>query len=151
MGTTTRNPFQDAITQFSIFFENKVGRLNELLMLFARENVHIMAICALDNTESAITRFIVDYPEEARRLLDIYGFPFNETRILAVEIDTEADIHKVTTSLAAAEINVHYLYPFLMRPHGKCGLVLRLEDNDIAQDVLSAHGVRVLSRTDITR
>lgn len=147
----TTRPEDGKVIQFSVFTENKTGRLNDLLAIFAKEHIHIMALCAIDTTDSAITRFVVDYPEEARRILDIYGFPFNEVVVVSVEIETEAQIRNVTAALAAAEINVHYTYPFLMRPNGRCGLVLRLEDNELATEVLNAQGVKVLDRMDIAR
>lgn len=146
-----QSPDHREVIQFSVFIENKVGRLNELLAIFGNESVHVMAICSVDNTDSGITRLIVDYAEEARRVLDIYGFSFSENIVVAVEIETEAQLRQVTTALAAAEINLHYTYPFLTRPNGKSALAIRLEDNELAADVLRANGIRVLDCMDIAR
>ncbi len=146
-----QSPSREPVIQFSVFFENKVGRLNDLLAIFANESVHVVALCAIDNTDTGVTRFVVDYPHEARRVLDIYGFSFSENSIVAVELDTEAQLKQVTAALVAAEINLHYTYPFLIRPNGKSGLVLRLEDNDLAMDILRTYGLRVLDSGDIAR
>jgi hypothetical protein len=140
-----------AIVQFSIFLENKVGRLDEVLQLFAKKGLHIMAICTLDTTDSAITRVIVDYPEDARELLVKDNFPFSEITVIAVEIVTEADFLRISHTLSSAEINVNYTYSFMKRPEGRIGLVLHTEDNDMGIDVLSSKGIRVLDRFDIAR
>ena len=71
--------------------------------------------------------------------------------MIVVEIDDESKIKFVTTALLEAEINIHYIYSFLMRPHGKSALAIRLEENDMAAEILSSHQIKVLSQTDISR
>ena len=148
---TARHRDKHSLTQFSVFLENKVGRLNDLCTLLSQNEVHIIALCMVDNTDSAITRVVVDYADEARDVLKKYAFSFNEVSVFAVELESEANIRKVTSALAAAEVNIHYTYPLLMRPKGLCGLILYLEDNDIGIDILSKTGIKVLAVDDITR
>lgn len=140
-----------AIRQFSIYADNKVGRLNDMIRALAREDIHIMAISTLDTTDSAVIRLVVDYTEKAFEVLVSDHFSFNVVEVLGVEIETEQEMRRVTGPLIEAEINIHYLYPFIMRPSGKSGLVLRLEDNDLAAEVLRRYGVKVLSEHDIAR
>lgn len=140
-----------AVKQFSVFAENKVGRLNELVLMMAAEDIHVMALCMVDTTDCTIARVVVDYPEQARALLQRKGFAFNEAEVIAVEINTEANIREVTCALMQAEINIHSIYPFLSRPCGKSGLILRVEDNDLATEVLNQNGIKVLRQSDIAR
>ena len=139
------------VRQLSIYAENKVGRLNELIGILAANKIHILAVSSVDSTDSSIIRLIVDYVEQAIALLEENNFAYNEAEVIAAEITTEASLKKVTCALVEAEINIHYIYPFLMRPHGNSGLVLRLEDNELAVDVLRQHQVNVLSHDDIAR
>lgn len=139
------------LRQLSIYSENKVGRLHEMMRLLSNNNVHIMALSTLDTTDSAILRLIVDDPERAFELLITHNFAFNVTEVLGVEIDSEQYIRRVTGALVEAEINIHYIYPFVMRPGGKSGLVLKLEDTDLASEVLRRQNIRVLSEADICR
>lgn len=139
------------IYQLSIFAENKVGRLNELIGILGSNNVHILSICSSDTTDSSIIRLIVDYTEQAEALLEENTFPYTKEEVVCVEIPCEGDLRKVSSALIQAEINIHYIFPLLMRPHGMCGLVLRVEDNELSRDVLKAHKIKVLSREDITR
>jgi len=148
---TARRPNDDAVVQFSVFSENKVGRLNELILMLSSNGLHIMAICLVDTTDCTITRFIVDYPEKARELFNETGTAYTECEVVAVEIDDESHLKEVTCALVQAEINIASTYPFLMRPHGKTGLLLRVEDNELAATILSQQGVRVLRHSDIAR
>jgi hypothetical protein len=139
------------VIQFSIHADNKVGRLNELLGLLNVQDIHIMALSILDTTDSSIVRMIVDYTEKAQELLASKNFSFVATEILAVEINSEADIHKVTSALVQAEINIHYIYAFVTRPNGKSALAISLEDNDLACETLKRHQLKVIGQSDITR
>ncbi|HZZ57395.1 MAG TPA: hypothetical protein VFE31_06160, partial [Opitutaceae bacterium] len=50
MPETANRPL-DPVKQFSVFTENRVGRLHELSALFKQSNVHIIAITVLDTTD----------------------------------------------------------------------------------------------------
>ena len=66
----SQQPDLGPVRQFSIFVENKVGRLNEMVESLAGADVHIMALCLVDTTDSTIIRIVVDYPERAEQILD---------------------------------------------------------------------------------
>ncbi|MBK8856911.1 MAG: acetolactate synthase [Opitutaceae bacterium] len=141
----------DPVKQFSVFAENRVGRLYDLTALLKDHNVHVMAMSVLDTTDSAIVRLIVDDPEKAREIMIGNDFPYAETEILAVEITDESDLKGVLSALLEAEINIHYLYSFLKRPEGKSALAVNAEDIDIAAQSLNRRGFRVLTQRDISR
>jgi hypothetical protein len=142
---------REPVLQFSVFADNKVGRLNELIQRFNQRDIHIVALSQLDSTECTIMRFIPDYPEAARQMLREFGYAFSETAILAAEINTEADLKYLTSALLEAEINIHYLYPFIMRPEGRSAIAMNVEDNEFAESVLRARQIRCLTRDDIAR
>ena len=148
---TSKSLSGDPVTQFSIYAENRVGRLFDLATLFATHNVHIMAITTLDTTDSAIVRLIVDDPDRARELMVNNDFPYTESDILTVEIAETADLKTVLSILFEVEINIHYVYSFLKRPEGKSALALNIEDPDIAAQALAKRGIKVLSQRDISR
>jgi len=149
--TLTKRSRGGVVKQFSIFAENKVGRLNDLVSLLAGKDVHVLAICLVDTTDSTIIRIVVDYPEVAAPILKAGGFAYSLGDVMAVELQTEAQLKLVTCALVQAEINIHYIYPFLMRPNGRTGLVVHLEDHDLATDVLKRNNISVLSQSDLAR
>ena len=147
-----RNPGAfEPVIQFSIHADNKVGRLNEIIGLLSVHEVHVVALSILDTTDSSIVRIIVDYPEEAHKLLIEHQFSFVHSELVAVELESETEIKTVTRALVQAEINIHYIYPFLIRPNGRYALAISLEDNELAADTLSRHQLRVIGQDDIAR
>lgn len=149
--TIAQSREKEPVLQFSIFADNKVGRLNELVQRFGQRDIHIIALSQLDSTECTIMRVIPDYPESARKLLRAHGYAFSEAPILAVEMNTEADLKYITGALVEAEVNIHYLYSFIMRPRGKCAIAMNVEDPEFAESVLSARQIKTLSRGDVAR
>src|SRR5579883_911753 len=120
----------DPVKQFSVFAENRVGRLYDLTALLKSHNVHIMALTTLDTTDSTILRVIVDDPDKARELMVNNDFAYSECDVLAV--------------LFEAKINIHYVYSFIKRPEGRSGLAMNIEDADVATQCLGNHGFKVL-------
>jgi hypothetical protein len=146
--STTPN---DPVKQFSVFTENRVGRLHDLTSLLKANNVHIIAITVLDTTDCAIDRLIVDDPDKARELMVNNDFPYAESNVLAVEIVDESDLNGVLSALLEAEINIHYIYSFIKRPEGKSALAINTEDADVAAQAMTTRGFRVLTQRDISR
>ena len=141
----------DPVKQFSVFTENRVGRLSDLTSLLKKNDVHIVALTVLDFTDTTILRLVVDDNDKARELMVNNDFPYTECEVLAVEISDEGDLREVLAALLEAEINIHYVYSFLKRPDGKSALVLNIEDQDVAAQSLNNHGFKTLTQSDIAR
>ena len=141
----------DPVKQFSVFAENRVGRLYDLTALLKANEVHIMALTVLDTTDSSILRLIVDDPDKARELMINNDYPHTLCEVLAVEIVDEGDLKGVLAALLEAELNIHYIYSFIKRPAGRAALALSLEDADVAAQALHTRGFRVLTQRDISR
>ncbi len=139
------------LRQLSVYLENKVGKLNELVRLLAGNELAIIAISLVENMDNGVVRLVVNYPEKAGEVLSKNGFTYTDVEVLGSEIKSEAAIGPVLSALAEAEINIHYLYCFLMRPEGYSGLVLRLEDLELASSILWVRGFKVLDEGDLAR
>jgi hypothetical protein len=139
------------VKQFSVFAENRVGRLYDLTTLLKDNNVHIMAITVLDTTDSSIIRVVVDDPSKARELLISNDLPYGECNVLAVEIADESELQGVLAALLEAEINTHYVYSFIKRPLDRSALAISAEDQETAAQSLSQRGFKVLQQSDISR
>ena len=150
MAQTSTTP-NDPVKQFSVFTENRVGRLHDLTSLFKAHDVHIMALTVLDTTDCAIDRLIVDDPDKAKELMISNDFPYTECSVLAVEIADESQLSGVLAALLEAEINIHYIYSFIKRPEGRSALAINTEDLDVAAQALASRGFKVLTQGDIAR
>lgn len=147
---TTKARRLDPIIQFSVFTPNRLGRLHDLIGLFAKHGVHVLALMVLDTTDSAIIRAVVDDPDRARELLHTEAFPFTESRLLGVEV-TSAELSRLMSVLLQAELNINYLYSFIPQPQGKPIIGLSMEDNDTAEQALRRNQFRILHQGDISR
>lgn len=151
MAAQVSSSSNDPVKQFSVFAENRLGRLHDLTALLKAHEVHVMAITVLDTTDSAIVRFVVDDPDLARELLVNNDFPYVENDVLAVEITDESELSNVLAALFEAEINLHYIYSFIKRPEGRSALAMNVEDADVAAQALAQRGFRILTQSEIAR
>ncbi len=148
--TVTQGRSKDWIRQFSVFTPNRVGRLHDLVGLFGRHNLHVLAITVLDTTETAIIRLVVDDPDKAADLLNENGFQFTESHLVGVE-GNSTDLARVVAVLLQAEVNINYLYSFIPHPHGHTLIGLSLDDPEIGESALGRNGFRTLTQSDISR
>jgi hypothetical protein len=141
----------NAVTQFSVFTPNRLGRLRDLVGSLASKSIHVLALMVLDTTDSAILRIVVDDPEKARELLREQNFPFTESALVAVELSSPDQLVRLMSALLEAELNINYLYSFIPQSRGKSILGLSMEDNEMAEQVLKRHQFVVLKQSDISR
>jgi len=141
----------DPVTQFSVFTENRMGRLHDLIAMLGSHSVHVLGLTVLDTTETAIIRLVVDDPQAARRLLKDNGFAFTACELLVVEIDAATQLPQLMAAFLEAEVNVNYMYCFIPHPQGKSILGVSMEDNEVGEKVLTQHGFRVLRQSDVSR
>ena len=146
--TTAGRP--DPVMQFSIFTPNRLGRLHDLIGLMGTHGIHVLALMVLDTTDSSIIRVVVDDPDHARELLVRGGFPFTESKLVAVEVNP-AELNRLMAALLEAELNINYLYSFIPHPQGKSILALSMEDNELADQALRRHQFRTLKQSDASR
>ncbi|MDR0679902.1 MAG: acetolactate synthase, partial [Puniceicoccales bacterium] len=62
-----------------------------------------------------------------------------------------ADVLKVVSTILAYEINIHYVYPMLVKYNNKIAMILGVEDVNLAAKALHSIGVSTLSQEDIAR
>ena len=148
---TTSGRGGNAVVQFSVFTPNRLGRLHDLVALLGTHDVHALALTILDTTDSAIIRIVVDDPDKARELLRQHEFPFTESRLVVIEVNSPTELSRLMSALLGAEVNINYLYSFIPQPQGKSMLALSMEDNDLAEQVLKRHQFTVLKQSDISR
>ena len=139
------------LRQLCIYADNKVGKLYEITRLLSAHGLHIMAVSVVDHTDSGMIRLLVNYTAKAIEVLKANNLAVSVVEVLGVELQTEADIHRLLGALTEAEINIDYVYPFAIRPQGRPALVLRLEDTELAASVCSQRGFTVLDESDIAR
>ena len=149
---TAKGPQEEEVRQFSVFLENKVGRLLDIVKIFSQAQVHVVALSILDTADAAIVRLVSDDPDKARALFQEHGLAFTEVSLVVVELSSSAaDLKAVLSALLQAECNIHSAYSLLTRPRGKAALALHVEDSEVACSVLQANQFKLLTQRDISR
>ena len=71
--STMRGRDYPTIRQFTVFLENRVGQLLEVVRRFEGSKVRIVAFSINDATECAFVRFLLSHPEQGREILERAG------------------------------------------------------------------------------
>ena len=98
------------IRQFTVFLENRVGRLQNLLRSFEESAGKICGLSIEESADSALIRVICSEPDHGREALRSGGFSFIESDLLAVELPKRSrhPLIAICTALLAADIIIHY-------------------------------------------
>ena len=149
---TMRGRDYPSIRQFTVFLENRVGQLLEVVRRFEGSNVRIVALTISDSTECAVARFLLSDPEQGRELLERAGLAIVESDLIGVELpDSPQPLLQVCTALLQAEVNITQVYPLLARPHGAPAVALMVDNIDIALDTLAAKGFAAINEDDLKK
>lgn len=137
-------------TQFSVFLDNRVGRLLDLLEVFeGASQIKLAGLSVVDSADHAVVRILTSRAELARRLLNRCGHTFSEIDVIAVELPDDFALLKVCESLLGAELNIHYAYPLLVRPRGLPVVALHTDDTTLAGQLLRRRHFTVLAENDL--
>jgi hypothetical protein len=97
--------------QISVFFENKPGRLANVLLALAREKVNLAALTVMDSHEHSVLRFVTSDLAKTYQVLRALNTPYTETEVLVVELRNQPGaLARVCELLAAEHINIDYAY-----------------------------------------
>ena len=138
------------VTQFTVFLENRVGRLQSLVRALEHGEGKIVAMSVEESADAALVRIICSSPNESRDILQLAGFAFSENELLVVELPKKSrqPLIDICSALLSAEINIHYAYPLLVRPRGP-SLALNVDDPTLAARLLIKKGFTLIGESDL--
>ncbi len=136
-------------TQFSVFLANRCGKLLELVEIFDDEELDVVALSVVDSADHAVVRLVTSRSDLARKLLRQHGMPFSEAEILVVELRPGRSLAQMCMFLLSAELNIHFAYPLMMRPHGVCAIALHTDDQLLAGQILRRKMFTLLGENDM--
>ena len=136
----------NTIKQFSLFVENKQGKMAELTRLIADAGIDLRTLSLADTRDFGILRIIVDQPDKAEKLLHENGWTFKVTPVIGIKVpDVPGGVAAVLEALSAASINVEYMYAFVNRTPGRADTIVRVDDPEAALAALEKAGIEVLT------
>jgi hypothetical protein len=149
--STMRGRNWPTIRQFTVFLENRVGQLLEVVRRFEGSKVRVVAFSINNATECAFVRFLLSHPEQGREILERAGVSMIESDLIGVELpEGPQPLLQVCTALLQAEINIVQAYPLIARPHGKPAVALMVDNIDQAMDTLNAKGFALITEGDLS-
>ena len=148
--TTARGRDYLSIRQFTVFLENRVGQLLEVVRRFEGTGIRIVALSINDSAECAFVRFLLSHPERGREILERAGLAIIESDLIGVELpDGNQPLLQVCSALLQAEINIVQAYPILTREGSKPAVAIMVDNTELALDVLSSKGLRMINEDDL--
>lgn len=139
------------IDQLSIFIENKKGKLCEITNVLKNACVDIRAISVFDSAEFGILRLVVDKPEKGAIALKEAGHVVKQSKVLALApSDKVGSLSDLFTLLSKNDINIEYVYSFVMPNNSDLPLIiLKTDDEEKAIELLKKSDAILLPREKI--
>ena len=136
--------------QLSIFMENKPGQLVKVTETLTAANIDIRAMSLADTQDFGIVRMIVNDSAKAQAALREKGFMSTITKVMCIAMsDQPGGLGAVTKLLAEADVNIDYLYACITVVGKDAYIVMHVDDEKKANEVLTKAGVRMVSAEEL--
>lgn len=140
------------VNQISVFLENKSGRLAEITKLLGDNKIDISALSIADTTDFGILRLIVSDPEKAEKILAKEGFTVSVTKVIAIAVkDEPGGLSSALEILQENAISIEYMYAFVGKMENEAFVIIRVENPEMALNILERSGIKVLSSAEVYR
>jgi hypothetical protein len=138
------------VSQFSVFLENRVGQLLEVVRAFQGSKVKIVGLSISDSADCCIVRLILSHPEQGREILQLSKLAFAENELILAEMPNGPHaLVDLCTAMIQAEINIHYAYPLIVHPRGRSGMAMHVDNIEQAGASLHNKGFEILCEADL--
>lgn len=138
------------VTQLSIFIQNTKGTLEKVLRLFKKSQIQIITTTLADTQDFGIFRVICSDPERAFLVLKEAGITATLTQVQAVSLDnTPGQAADALEIFAAADIEINYLYSFLLKNKGI--LIFKTDNRQRADQIIKQHQLTTLNDCDLLK
>jgi len=138
------------VRQFSVFLDNKVGKLHELLRLIGEnERLHLAGFSVIDASDYAVVRVIFSNADHARSLLRGGGYTFSESDLLVVELHQTQTLKQLCVHLLGAELNIRFAYPVMLQREGCPTVAISVDDHTLAGQILLRKHYSLLGEEDL--
>ena len=120
-------------TQLTVCLENKPGQLAKLGAALKRAKVNILALSVADSADTGVVRLVVDNSTKASQALTRAGMkPTRQAVLVTTPPNEPGALQAVAAKLAAARVNVNYVYGSVTRGAADGLIVLGVDNLDKA-------------------
>ena len=126
------------LQQLSVFLENRAGQLCEVTELLAENHVDMQALNIAETADYGVLRLIVDAPQRAAALLREHCFIVRETPVVQAPVsDKPGGLNAVLSSIAAADIDIEYMYSGMSQKNGLAYMIFRVSEPEKLDRILT--------------
>ncbi|MDR0234292.1 MAG: hypothetical protein LBI31_05775 [Zoogloeaceae bacterium] len=135
-----------AVSQISVFLENKPGHLLHILDVFAAAGISVRGFSMADTGDYGIARFVVDKPAMALEVLRAQSCAATESEVLCIRLpDRLGELARVIRIFAAAGINVIYSYTLISSV-----IAIHTNNPTSAEASLKEHAIELVSQDELS-
>ena len=146
---TDRGRDVPSVRQVSVFTENRIGALAELLSVFDSKKVRILALAVIQGFDCAIVRFVFNDTDTAAKELVDANYRFTICDLVAVEMPPGGDgLQLIAKALLSAEIDIHYCYALITSEKIHPSIVVHVDNPSLSATVLADGRFHLLDEND---
>lgn len=141
-----------AIKQLTVFVENKQGALVSVTKTLSEHNINMRALSIAETQDFGMLRLIVNDTATAEKVLAEEGYLIKINDVVGVKIgDAPGKLSAALSVLDDKKINMDYLYAFMSRTEKHAYVVIRVEDNALAEKALEDAGFHIITDADVNK
>lgn len=134
-----------AVKQISVLLGNIPGTLSRLTDILDKEDITAKALLTASTAEDSVVRLVVNDPERAAVILQSFNFNVEITPVLAAEVPLHpGGMNAILKPLAAADINIHYLYTTINRLGKETIVILGVDKIEEAGEILQSNWINLV-------
>lgn len=115
----------------------------------------IFALSIADAGEFGLIRMITEDPDKAVKDLEDSDFILakskKNTEVIAILITKKSNISKIAKMLGDEDLNIEYAYSSAVLIDGKLAVILRVNDLDMAEEILRKNSIPILTLDEIQK
>lgn len=139
-----------AISQVSVFAENRFGTIRNVTKALGDAGVDIRALSVTDTEGFGVLRMIVSDVKKAKDVLSGEECIVSTTPVLGVVIpDVPGGLSNVLTLLAEHKVNIEYMYAFITRKEDHACVVLHVKERAKVARILTEAGIGLLTEDEV--
>lgn len=134
------------VKQVSIFVDNKLGSIAEVISSLSEDNINIKALSVADAADYGILRLIVDEPEKAFNIIKEKGYDAKIAYTIGISINDKANaLSEVLNLLKKNGISVTYIYSFLGYMENQAVCIIKTPDLDKTLKLLLDNNIELVN------
>ncbi len=136
------------VNQIAVFLENSKGRLKECASVISNAGVDVVSMSIADTKDFGILRAITRDNVKAMKALKDAGFIVSANDLIGVIVeDKPGGLTEILTVLDEANIGIEYMYSFANIKASNALILLKVDNEQLAIDVLQQRGVTLVENS----